>query len=383
MLSGPDRSSILSAAGKILRILFVNHSASLTGAPISCFHIMAQLGDGFTPVFAAGEKGPIIERLQGLGIAHYIVDDKGFLGIDYIRAFMKILDSERIDLLHLNTLTSFCKYAGIAGYLKRIPIVWFVRENPLISRSRRLAVWMKALASKIVFVDGDTRERLLRTGRNEKVLVIHNGVDLEAFQPRSCRFLADRLALGPDERLIGYVGSITKRKGLESLIRALPQIKKGYGKIRLVIVGEAAANDEPYFLELKELIRRLSLEGLVHFIGMQRDVRDALNSLDVVVLPSHEERCSRTLLESLASGKAVVATRVGGTPEIIEDRISGLLVEPGNEGQIAEAVLTLLLDDRLRESLGTNGRLRAEKHFDLNKTIEKMKNLYIATASKR
>ena len=297
-----------------IKILFVNHTSSYTGDVISCFHIMTMLGDPFIPFFAAKEEGPIMERAGKSGIKTFIIKKRGFLGLSYIARFMKIMRSGKFDLVHLNTLTPFCKYAGIASIIRNIPVVWVVRENPLISRSRRLAFWLKLLSSKIVFVDRDTKEKLLHDQASAKVRTIPNGVDTNYFVPSQSDFLFKRFHIEPETKLIGYIGLITKRKGLEYLIRALSDIKKQYRKVKLIIIGWHTSNDSEYFAGIKALIKELSLEDDIHFTGVLADIREALNSLDIVVLPSLEERCSRTLLEAMASAKPVIATRVGGTP---------------------------------------------------------------------
>jgi hypothetical protein len=100
---------------------------------------MTRLGNHFVSFFATKEEGPILQWAEKADIKSYMVKQRGFLGLSYISRFTKLMRAEKIDIVHLNTLTPFCKYAGIASFLQNIPIVWVVRENPLISRSRRLA----------------------------------------------------------------------------------------------------------------------------------------------------------------------------------------------------------------------------------------------------
>jgi L-malate glycosyltransferase len=365
-----------------MKILFVNHTSSYTGDVISCFHIMTMLGDSFFPFFAAKEEGPMIARAEKAGIKSFIIKKRGFLGLSYLARFTKIIRSEKFDVVHLNTLTPFCKYAGIASFLRNVPVVWVVRENPLISRSRRLAFWLKLVSSKIVFVDRDTKEKLLHGQKSAKVRVIPNGVDINYFVPAQSDFLFKRFHIEPDTKLIGYIGLITKRKGLEYLIKSLYDIKKQYSKVKLVIIGWYTPNDSVYFSGIKTLIKELSLEDDIHFTGVLSDIREALNSIDVVVLPSLEERCSRTLLESMSCAKAVVATRVGGTPEIIQDGTTGILVDPENAHQIEQAILKLLEDKALCERLGRNGRMHIENHFGISKNMDAMRELYLSLGKK-
>lgn len=359
----------------MVRILFVSHSASLTGAPVSCFQLMTKLGESFTPVFATAEGGPILNRLRDRGIACHVLGEKGFLGAAYVKAFMKILDAERIDLLHLNTLTPFSKYAGIAGFITRRPVVWVVREDPRISRSRRLRPWLRLLATRIVFVDHDTRRALLSGDRSAEV--IPNGVDTDTFTPFPSDHLRRSLQIDQDQRLIGYAGSITPRKGIEYLITALHLVKESFPNVKLILVGPEAQGDRTYGAHLRDLIGVHGLKGDVCFTGPLSEMPEVLNSLDLVVLPSLDERCSRVLLEAIACGKAVVATRVGGTPEIVSDGFNGILVPPKDPAALADALARLLTDDALRRTLGMNGRHRAVEVFGMTSQVQRMRDLYL------
>jgi len=365
-----------------MRILFVNHSSSLTGAPISCLNIITRINENFIPFFVTKENGPIINELKRLQVKTYIIEKKGFLGIQYIKSFLKIIDREKIDLIHLNTLTPFCKYAGIAGFIKRIPIVWFVRENPLISRSKRLKFWLKKVSSKIVFVDKDTMNKLMIKDELKKVELVYNGVDTSYFKPEKSELLIKSFKIEPENKLIGYIGLITERKGIEYLIKAFEKVKQEYKRCKLIIIGSYKKEDEFYYKKLLELIKTLNLKNEIYFTGNIWDIKDAINNLDIVVLPSLEERCSRVLLESISCAKPVVASNVGGNPEIIQNGLNGLIVPPEDNDELAKAILKFLTNEKLAEEMGKNGRLIAEKYFDININIQKIKRIYIELAGK-
>jgi len=365
-----------------MRILFVNHSSSLTGAPISCLNIITRINENFIPFFVTKENGPIINELKRLQVKTYIIEKKGFLGIQYIKSFLKIIDREKIDLIHLNTLTPFCKYAGIAGFIKRIPIVWFVRENPLISRSKRLKFWLKKVSSKIVFVDKDTMNKLMIKDELKKVELVYNGVDTSYFKPEKSELLIKTFKIEPENKLIGYIGLITERKGIEYLIKAFEKVKQEYKRCKLIIIGSYKKEDEFYYKKLLELIKTLNLKNEIYFTGNIWDIKDAINNLDIVVLPSLEERCSRVLLESISCAKPVVASNVGGNPEIIQNGLNGLIVPPEDNDELAKAILKFLTNEKLAEEMGKNGRLIAEKYFDININIQKIKRIYIELAGK-
>ena len=360
-----------------MKILFINHASNLTGASLSCLSLITGLGRGYEPVFACRDEGPLIGRLNELGVRSYVLKNKGLLGMSYIARFMNIIREEKIDLIHLNTLTPFCKYGGIAGFLSKIPIVWVVRENPLISRSRRLRFWLKMLSSKIIFVDRDTRTQLLGSERGERASVIYNGVDTRVFRPFGSNVFSNMFDIDRDTLLVGYIGQITERKGVEYLIQALPLIRRHTANFKLLIIGGHRAEDEKYVSLIKGMVKELLLEDDVYFTGVVQEMSPAINNLDIIVLPSLDERCSRVLLESLACGKPAVATRVGGTPEIIEDGLNGFLVNPADSEGMAEAVRKLLADRELRLAMGKAGRLKAERDFDLRKNLDTMRDVYL------
>jgi len=217
-----------------MKFLFVNHVASLTGSAISCFNIMTRSNGDFEPIFVSQENGHLIERLETQNIKTYLIEQQGFLGVSSILHFLKIIKTHKIDLIHLNTLTDICKYAAIAAFIKKIPIVWVVREHPLSKRSRRMKLWLKILSSKIIFVDNDTKIKLLGEECKEKVEVISNGVDLTYFKPEKSNFLFETYNIDFKNILIGYIGSIIKRKGVKYLIEAFHKIKQLDKPVKLI-----------------------------------------------------------------------------------------------------------------------------------------------------
>jgi len=142
------------------------------------------------------------------------------------------------------------------------------------------------------------------------------------------------------------------------------------------LIGDYQEKQKEYFQEIKKMVRDFGIENDVYFTGVITNIKDAINSLDIVVLPSLDERCSRTLLESIACAKPIVTTNVGGNPEIIKDGFNGILVEPKNANQLADALIQLIDNEELRDRFGTNGRILAENNFDINENIKRIKKIY-------
>jgi glycosyltransferase involved in cell wall biosynthesis len=203
----------------------------------------------------------------------------------------------------------------------------------------------------------------------EKTIVIPNGIDLQDFDRlptnRDARLALD-LPLG--EPLIGAVTRLNPVKRLDLLLQAVVSLSD----VHTVIVGEG-----PERVRLEAMVDQLDLVGRVHFVGHQQDVRPWLAALDVFVLPSDWEGMSNALLEAMAAGLPVVATRVGGTPEVVVDGMTGLLVPLRDPDALAEAITRLLSDSDLRRTIGQAGRARVERHFSIEETVKKTEELYM------
>lgn len=172
---------------------------------------------------------------------------------------------------------------------------------------------------------------------------------------------------GDEGPIVGALSTISPIKGQDVLLRAFAKVKAKVPKARLVLAGKV--HDPDYHRRLLRLIGRLGLGGAVDFPGFA-DPAGMLAKLDVFVLPSRTEGSPRALLEAMAAGRPIVATKVGGVPEIVEDGSSGLLVEPDDPEGMASAILRLLESPRLARLLGEGARRRAEERFSLEAHVE-------------
>jgi glycosyltransferase involved in cell wall biosynthesis len=187
----------------------------------------------------------------------------------------------------------------------------------------------------------------------EKMHVVHCGVEPEAF--------ARVEHLGEGTRLL-FIGRLASVKGLPVLFEALAQLRDRIPRIELRLVG-----DGPERAALERAVARLGLNEHVHFLGYrsQAEIRDLLGETDVFVLPSFAEGVPAVLMEAFASGVPAVATMVGGTSELVEHGVNGLLVPPGDAQALARAVERVLADASLRNALGTAGRRTVASEFNL------------------
>lgn len=231
-----------------------------------------------------------------------------------------------------------------------------------------------------------TRERIPRA----KILTIPNGIDLERFSgsiaPARLKALRQEFGIADDERMIGMVANFRKMKGHATLIQALPQILTHCPDTRCVLIGEPFVNEPAYHQQVVELVRQRGLTDRVVFTGPRNDMPALLALLDVVALPSWWEGVPASVLEAMAMSRPVVASAVGGTPEIVEHNHTGLLIPPKDSVQLAEAIVALLQSPALAARLGLAGQRLVRRRFSLDAMVSATERIYdhlISTYKKR
>src|SRR5260370_14083164 len=279
--------------------------------------------------------------------------------------------------------------AVFGGRLAAVPVVIhsehgyeldMLKGLPMRRRLIRRAAY--AAADAVFTVSSDLRDyhaRQIGISR-EKVNVLVNGVDSERFAPRPEKRLACRADLGlpGDSFLVGTARRLVAIKD-QSLLLPAAQIlvERGFE------LSVALAGDVPELDNLRSIAASPSLFGRVHFLRVSRNIADFLNALDVFVLHSGAEGSSNTDMEAMSSSLPVVATRVGGNPELIEDRMSGLLFRVGEVAELVEHLSQLAANSELRQALGASARARILRAYRLDSMIARYRNLYMQLAARR
>jgi sugar transferase (PEP-CTERM/EpsH1 system associated) len=240
-------------------------------------------------------------------------------------------------------------------------------------RRNRIRRWLAPMIDRYVTVSLDLGRWLTQTVGIErgKVMTIHNGVDLRRFGDADRE--AGRAALGVDRDtvVLGTVGRLDPVKDQARLLEAYARIPAEAGRHCLVLVG-----DGPCRRDLEARAAQPDLRGRVHLLGERRDVPCLLAGFDVFALPSIAEGISNTVLEAMASGLPLVATRTGGNPELVEDGVTGRLVPVGDTAALTEALTGYVREGHLRAMHGKAGRQRAVDHFSLERMAERYRDLY-------
>lgn len=357
-------------------VLFVsNHGDVVGGGEVSLLTLLKGLDRArWAPVVVVPSDGAVAERCRTLGLPTHVIPLPGLRcpGPAVVRgglALRRLVRAAGAALLHANGSRAML-YAGLAGRLAGRPVIWHLR----IAEPDPLLDWMLSrLASRIIATSDAVRARVRRWPEAyARSSVVPNGIDLEAFVPaKDPASVRDALGLGPGARVVGSVGRLVRFKGHRYLLSAFARLRERYPESGLVIVG-----DGPERSRLEADARALGIAGDVRFTGHREDVADLLAIMDVFVLPSLGEHFGRVLLEAMALERPVVATAAGGVPEIVEDRVTGLLVAPADAGALAEAVAALLADPVRARDLGRAGRRRVAERYPLARHAAEVEAVY-------
>jgi sugar transferase (PEP-CTERM/EpsH1 system associated) len=280
--------------------------------------------------------------------------------------------------------------AILAGRLARVPVVIhsehgyeldMLRGLPIRRRLLRNALY--AIADAVFTVTDELRcyhaEQAWVSAN--RICVIRNGVDTKRFapNPERGREIRQKLRLPSERLLIGTVGRMVAIKDHMTLLRAAEMLLRRGVDLHLLLVGSG-----PQLAEHERYVEdSTQLRGHVSFAGTAENVPELLNAMDVFVLPSISEGMSNTLMEAMASGLPVLASRVGGNPEVLGEELSGCLFPPGDTAALADHVERLALASELRCALAAANRRRATERFSLDRMLADYGDLYLKLAQAR
>jgi len=284
-------------------------------------------------------------------------------------------------LLHANTPRTNL-YTAVVGRLAGIPVVWHCRNllDPWMTDTDRMCAW---LPDRIICNSDAIAARFAGSRWQHRVRTILNGVDLGEFRPDiSGATVRDELGWTRNP-LIAATSRLDPEKGHETLLEAMCTVAGQIPESRLLIAGIASVNQATRHAALQRRISELKLDGVARLLGFRRDIPQLLAAADICVLPADAEACGRVLFEAMAMTKPIVATASGGTPEIVVDAVTGVLVPPKDSRALAEALVALLKNPALRNAMGAAGRERVTKQFSIEAHVQKTMDVYAEALASR
>jgi glycosyltransferase involved in cell wall biosynthesis len=379
-----------------VRILAVNHTAIVSGGERSLLTSLEALPAGVEAVIAC-PSGPLRDAVAVAGLRTLpIHSTAGSLKLHLSHTpralaeltwaalqLRRVVRAVRPDVVYANSVR-----AGIVASLalrpRRTPFVAHVRDVLPPGRVAAFALRLVARRATLVVANSEyTAESVRRAAPATRIRVLHSPVATARAGGGGSRGEA-RAALGygpGGPALLGVVAQLTPWKGQDVAIRALAAVRGDGHDAHLLLVGSAkfvaAATryDNVAFTErLRTLVRELGVADAVRFLGERDDVPRVMAALDCLLLPSWEEPFGRVVVEGMAAGLPVIATNVGGPPEIIADGVDGLLRPPRDPAAWASAIAGLLRDPARREALGAAARVSAER-FSVDRHVERLLEL--------
>lgn len=378
-------------------ILFFGHTAKLGGGEIALLNLVQQLDRStYEPVVLLASDGPLRDRLEAAEVESHVLPlaagvietRKDSLGsgsllrlsavwhsLTYVFRLATWLKKRGVDLVHTNTLKADL-LGGIGARLARVPVVWHVRDriadDYLPHRVVRVFQWLCRWLPNFVIANSQATMDTLRLAPNERgraeQAVVHDGF------PGDCRRCVAPASGAPT---IGLVGRITEWKGQHIFIEAASRVRSRFPQARFQIIGSAMFGEEVYEARLRAMVVDHELENCVAFMGFRTDVQDLIGQLTILVHSSTTgEPFGQVVIEGMAAGKPVIATRGGGVPEIVVDGTTGLLVKMSDAEEMAKAMIELLTDPARARAMGAAGQKRVADHFTIRETARKVEAVY-------
>ena len=328
-------------------------------------------------VGAVSRRGPVAEEIARAGLpVHLAPGQPGPRDPAAFVRLVRLLRREAPDVVHTYLLNANL-YGRLAAIAAGVPLVLAAEQNVYRDKSRRHAAMERLLAARTFRVVaccravGEFYRRQVGLDPR-KIAVVYNAVRFGPLPTTANRAPAlARLGLDPDALVLGTLGRLAEQKGHHVLLRALARLAPMFPRLALMIAGEG-----PLRAELEAEAEQLGARDRVHFVGVRRDRETLYAAIDVFVLPSLWEGLSLALIEAMGAGRPIVATDVGGNPEVVEDGRTGLIVPPNEPASLADALASLLADADRRVALGSRASGVARTRFSIERHVGEVAALY-------
>ncbi|MDP8219679.1 MAG: glycosyltransferase [Candidatus Theseobacter exili] len=319
---------------------------------------------------------PLLEGIKSFGVPVTHLKIKKALSPLCFMKLYRILRQERPDIVHTHLILG--DFYGItAAKLSGVPVICSTKHNTHYFKFHgnifsKIDSILMNMCDKIIAVSNAVRDFYVE---NEKIPVskfevVRNGVFVEKYNDITVRPLHG-VSLLEETPICLCVANFTRQKGHETLLQAWKEIESLSGNPVLLLAGSG-----PEEKRLISIVHELNISKSVRFIGTRRDVPELMKKSILVILPSHWEGLGIVLMEAMSSGRAVVATEVGGIPEIVDDGQTGLLVPPNDFAALSVALRALISNEKLRNKMGAAGKNKALSNFGIKMMVDKIESLY-------
>lgn len=369
-----------------MRVLHLISSAGYAGAEAQVLELsrgQVRTGQGVgLLVLYRPKRGqpihPLVPAAQTWGIQATQCEDSVRFSFWLIPKIVRQLREGAFDLLHTHGYKADL-LGIIAAYMTKIPIVATVHGYtdafPAVRVYRHLDLLMLRRFPKVMAVSDYLRQELIASGLSpHRVVTVHNAIDPDVFVSATCadrRKIRTELGIGPNASVVLTVGRLNPEKGHRYLLESVQLACQHISNLRVLIVGEG-----PLRQRLEAMACSSHLDALVSFLDWRDDVASLIAASDLFVLPSTQESFGLVILEALALGIPVIATRVGGVPEIIRTDETGILVEPRDAEALARAMIWALTNPAQADQLARQGQAMVRQRFSVEAMVEATDRVY-------
>jgi len=361
-----------------IRLVQAVYALQMGGSEVLAWRIARALtrsGRYACSLYGVCQGGALGDALAADGIPSRAFSRRGKVDLRLIGQLARQLRADKAQVVHTHHLGQLM-YAGIAGRLVGARVVHTEHEYYTLSRrrSQRLLRILSGVADVVTSVAEPVTEFLRDQVKIPaiKLRTIPKGVDLNCYRS-ACPVARSTLGLREGDVVVGCVARLEPEKGHAVLLDAFRRVSSRFPRAKLLLIGEGSER-----ARLQTLASGFGLNEAIRFLGERADVPELLASCDLVVLASVHEGLPMALLEAMASGKPVVATRVGSVPDLVQNGYTGLLVPPDDPTALAEALEVLVADGNQRQKLGEQAREHVQTRYDFDLTIARYTALYEA-----
>lgn len=358
------------------RILYICPYLGIGGTEKHLLDLVTGFGDK-NQLFLLAPSGETVALFQKQKIAYYPftrLDQNLAKGLrEFSKNLKQILSENPIDFIHIHGAAELMFLVRLfAPNYKKVPIIFTV--HGFHGELKNWDYWLCArlcnkFAARVITVAVAEEKILLNKGiRKDLVQTVLNGVP----DPLTAHYeISEEMKKLENKTVIGAVARLETTKGVHFLLEAFAKINREYPSTHLIVIGAGSKE-----AELKVLAEKLDIMPWVTFTGYRQNVHQYLRYFTIFVIPSLHEAHPLVLMEAMGHGKPIVATTVGGIPEVIKDGENGLLVPPGDAGGLEKAIGRLLKDNDLQKELGENARRVYEREFTVERMLKETGRVY-------
>jgi len=355
---------------RLISVLHIDSAETWRGGQQQVLYLAERLTD-YDNIVVCPPQSPLAETARAAGLKVLPVRMRGEWDVLVVHKLRKIIKEKSIRIVHLHSPHAHAlgllaaKSAGNCKVVLSRRVDFPIRKN-MLSRLKYFNV------DRIIAISEGVKRALMADGLpEEKIDVIYSGVDIERFQNVKGDYLISELGLDKNGWRVGNVAALAWHKDHRTLIEAARIVVNQFPKATFLITGEGSLRKE-----IEILIKKLNLDKEVKLLGFRRDVPEILSILHLFVLSSSWEGLGTSLLDALASCCPVVATNVGGIPEIIKDGLNGILVVPEDPGALAQAIIYLLKNRDVARQMGEEGFRMVKEKFSVDRMVDQTRRIY-------